>query len=280
MEEASRDNVPANPHHRHGSALAHDTAGSERGPGARRSVGRSSHTPRDGRYGDRPGRPGTLPPVPGRLTFPAALAALGVSLFTLLTWQVAADGPLVAPDRRTLRWFQGAAAAHPALTTPARFLCDLGNIEVAVPALLVALALTARLGHAAALRRWWLPPLAGLLALAAVPVVVSLVKSGVARPAPGRIHPGPDGYGFFPSGHTATATVAYGATALLLLPWLRRRAVRLLLLTGTAVLLLAVGFSLVWCGYHWPLDVLGSWCLALTPLSGVGWATGAANGPR
>ncbi|HEY5832660.1 phosphatase PAP2 family protein [Streptomyces sp.] len=269
-----------NPHHRHGSALAHDTAGSEGGPGTpRRSIGRSSHTPRGERYGDRPGRPGTLPPVPGRLPFAAALAALGALLFTLLTWQVAADGPLVAPDRRTLRWFQDAAAAYPAFTTTARTLCDLGNIQVAVPALLVALCLSARLGRVVALPRWWLPPLAGLLAMSAVPVVVSLVKSGVGRPAPGKIHSGPTGYGFFPSGHTATSTVAYGAAALLLLPWLRRRAARLLLLTGTAVVVLAVGFSLVWCDYHWPLDVLGSWCLALTLLSGVGWATGASGGP-
>jgi undecaprenyl-diphosphatase len=25
----------------------------------------------------------------------------------------------------------------------------------------------------------------------------------------------------------------------------------------------------VWCDYHWPLDVLASWCLTLTLLSGV-----------
>jgi PAP2 superfamily len=283
-ERAPGDNAPVNPHHRHGSALAHETAGSDGGPGTpRRSAGRSSQTPRDGRHGNRPGRPGTLPPVPGRPTSLPALAAcalLAALVFAALTWQVAADGPLVGPDRRLLRRFEHAASDRPGLpTTVAHYFCKLGNIEVAVPALVVVVCLTARLGYVFAVRRWWLPPAAAALAMAAVPVVVSLVKSAVGRPAPGRLHPGPAGYGFFPSGHTATSAVAYGAAVLVLLPWVRRRAVRLLLVAGTAVLLLVVGFSLVWCDYHWPLDVLGSWCLAVTLLAGVAAANRTAFGP-
>jgi undecaprenyl-diphosphatase len=41
------------------------------------------------------------------------------------------------------------------------------------------------------------------------------------------------------------------------------------LAAGTAVLALAVGAALVWCGYHWPLDVVGSWLLAVALLSPV-----------
>jgi undecaprenyl-diphosphatase len=267
-----------NPHHRYGSALAHDPAGSEAGPGTlHRSIGRSSHTPRDGRYGGRPGRPGTLPPVPGRLIFSAALGGLFLALFALLTWQVAADGPVVEPDRRLLRWFRRTALAHPGFTATAHRLAELGDFDVAVPVLLAVMCLTARLGYVGALPRWWLPPSAAALAMATVPVVVSLVKSAVGRPAPGKLLPGPAGYGFFPSGHTATSAVAYGAAALLLLPWARRRAARLVLLAGTPALLFAVGFALVWCDYHWPLDVVGSWCLAVTLLSGVAAAHGGAG---
>jgi undecaprenyl-diphosphatase len=268
-----------NPHHRHGSALAHDTAGSP-GPGnPRRSVGRSSHTPRGERYGDRPGRPGTIPPVPGRLTLFCAAAALGVALFALLTWQVSAGGALVARDGRVLHWFLRQAAAHPAFGSPAHYLCKLGNVQAAVPVLVAAIAFAAWSWRTAGAPRWWLPPLAGALAMGAVPLVVVVVKDAVHRPAPGSTVPDPSGYGWFPSGHTATSAVAFGAAALLVLPWLRHRAARLAVLAGTPVLLFGVGFALVWCDYHWPLDVLASWCLALTLLSGVAAAQLVAARP-
>ncbi|WP_225846513.1 phosphatase PAP2 family protein [Streptomyces sp. HPF1205] len=252
-----------NPHHRHGSALAHEHAGSEAGPGeSRRSVGRSFHTPRDGRFGDRPGRPGTLPPVPGRLTFLYATAAVGLVLFALLTWQVTSHGPLIRPDRRLLRAVLAAAARHGGASTPAHDLCKLGNIQVAVPVLVAAVAAAAWLGLRAGLARWWLPPLAGAVVMAVLPLVVTTVKTAVHRPPPGLTRPDPSGYGYFPSGHTATSSVAYGAALLLVLPWLGRAVLRRVLVAGTSLLIAAVGAALVWCDYHWPLDVLGSWCLA------------------
>ncbi|MZE75640.1 phosphatase PAP2 family protein [Streptomyces sp. SID5475] len=88
------------------------------------------------------------------------------------------------------------------------------------------------------------------------------------------------GEGFYPSGHTATAAVAYGAAALLLLPYLRRTAARRALTAGALLLNLAVGAGLVVRGYHWPLDVLGSWLLSvplLWALAGV--LTGRPRGP-
>jgi membrane-associated phospholipid phosphatase len=208
-----------------------------------------------------------LPGLPG----PAglfALFALGIAAFCLLTWQVASAGRLVRPDGRLLRDFQRTAAAHPGYTTTAHYLCKLGNIQAAVPVLLAALVLAAWLGRRAALPRWWAPPAAAALAMGLLPVVVTTVKSAVDRPAPGRIHPDPH-YGYFPSGHTATSAVGYGLAALVLSPFLRRTAARALLAAGTAVLLLAVGAALVWCDYHWPLDVVGSWCLTVTLLSAV-----------
>jgi membrane-associated phospholipid phosphatase len=263
-QKATDDNAPVNPHHRHSSALAHDTAGSS-GPGnPRRSVGRPSHTPRDGRHGGRPGRPGTLPPVPGRLI---SLFTLGLLLLAGLTWQVSSHGPLVGRDAAVLAWFRRTAAAHSWFTTTAHYFCKLGNIQVAVPVLLAAIVLTGRLGQRAGLPRWWLPPAAAALVIAVLPLVVTVMKDALHRPPPGRTVPDPSGYGYFPSGHTATSAVAYGAAALLLLPWVRRRAARLVLLAGTPLLLLVIGCCLVWCDYHWPLDVLASWSLTLSLLT-------------
>ena len=67
--------------------------------------------------------------------------------------------------------------------------------------------------------------------------------------------------GYFPSGHAATASVAYGLAVLALLPLVRRTAARRLLVGAAVPLNLAVGAALVWRGYHWPSDVVASWCL-------------------
>lgn len=274
----SGDTAPVYPQHRLSSALAHDTAGTV-GPGTpRRSVGRSSHTPRDERYGDRPGRPGTLPPVPGRLTFLLLLSAVGAALFALLTWQVVTDGRMVGRDWAVLGWFRRQDAAHPGVHGTAQVLSDFGNIQVAVPVLLAAVVLTGWLGRRAGLVRWWLPPLAACVAMALLPLVVDTVKDAVHRPAPGRTVPRTDGYGYFPSGHAGTSAVAYGLALLLVLPFVRRRAARIALTAGTLALQAAVGVALVWCDFHWPLDVLASWCLTVTL---VAWAAvaGLYSGP-
>ncbi|MCL2551148.1 MAG: hypothetical protein FWE75_03280, partial [Actinomycetia bacterium] len=66
----------------------------------------------------------------------------------------------------------------------------------------------------------------------------------------------------------AALTIAWGVLASATSPRVSILTAGILLL-GTPLLLLAVGCALVWCDYHWPLDVLASWCLTLTLLSGV-----------
>ncbi|OAH14738.1 phosphatase PAP2 family protein [Streptomyces jeddahensis] len=176
-------------------------------------------------------------------------------LFALLTWQVAVDGPLRRADERI-----GLAARQTRLpNTVAEFFADLGSMTVAVPILAGVAGYVAWYARRTGAPRWWLPPLAALLAMAAVPLLVVPLKLLIDRPGP----PGmPLGDGFYPSGHTATAVVAYGAATLLLLPYLRGSAyTRREVVIGCLVLNAAVGFGLVRRGYHWPLDVLGSWCL-------------------
>ncbi|MFE1845428.1 hypothetical protein ACFW8Z_18605, partial [Streptomyces sp. NPDC059515] len=87
--------------------------------------------------------------------------ALPLLLFALITWQVVADGPLVVVDERLSR----------ALVAPDRaseLLADLGNVEVAVPVLGLALAGAAWHGRARGLDRWWLPPAAAAGAMVLV----------------------------------------------------------------------------------------------------------------
>ncbi|GAA2492103.1 hypothetical protein GCM10010406_30230 [Streptomyces thermolineatus] len=247
--------MPAIPRRPHDSALAH-SAGAP-GPGdPRRSTGRASQTPRDARDGGRHSRPGTLPPVPGRRPFPSSLPAVApaallaaalLAALALITWQVVSHGALTAVDDRL-------GGGRPAPVP--QFLSDLGGL----PAAGTTAALCAAVAAWRARRRRWLPPAAAAAALAAAGAVVVPLKAWTARTGPDGLPLG-DYPGYYPSGHAATAAVAYGCAALLL-GAAARLAVRRLLAAAAAVLNGAVGTGLVACGYHWPLDVVASWCLS------------------
>lgn len=172
-------------------------------------------------------------------------------LFALITWQVAADGPLLRPDERLSR-----ALVHP--DRASELLADLGGIQVAVPVLVLVAGYAAWRGRAAGGAGWWVPSLAALAVMVLVPLIVVPLKIWTDRPGTPAV---PPATGYYPSGHTATAAVAYGAAALVLLPWLRTASARRLTLATSALLVLAVSFGLVRRGYHWPLDVVASWCL-------------------
>ncbi|GLF99038.1 phosphatase PAP2 family protein [Streptomyces yaizuensis] len=172
-------------------------------------------------------------------------------LFALVTWQVMADGPLRRLDERIGR----TAVGHgPRPLT--ELLADLGGVALALPVLALAAAYTLwRDGRA---RRYEV--LLSAAALAAVPALVVPLKALTDRPGPLT-----DATGHFPSGHTATALVAYAGAALLIAPYQGR--IRWAM-PAAGVLTLATGIGLVLRGYHWPLDVIGSvllWCGVLLP---------------
>ncbi|MFE2033582.1 phosphatase PAP2 family protein [Streptomyces scopuliridis] len=101
-------------------------------------------------------------------------------------------------------------------------------------------------------------PLMAALAMAAVPLLVVPLKIWIDRPGPLT-----DATGYYPSGHTATAMVAYGGAALLLASHARQvgRTRRNRAMPAAVLLTLATGIGLILRGYHWPLDVLGSLAL-------------------
>ncbi|MET9624289.1 phosphatase PAP2 family protein [Streptomyces sp. NPDC006464] len=233
---SASDSGTMQPQPRPGRALAHTTGASGSGT-PHRSDGRPPHTPRGARQPDPVGRPGTTPPVPGRPTFFCAIV-----LLALVTGQVLVDGPLARLDERASRSLVG--------TVPrglSELGADLGNMTVALPVLGCAMACAAWRGRRAA-------ALYAGLAMVLVPVLVIPLKEWTARPGP--LEPWAAGY--YPSGHTATAMVAYFGAAFLV----SRR-----LLPVAAVLTAATGVGLVLRGYHWPLDVLASLCLGVLILT-------------
>ncbi|MFI5684832.1 phosphatase PAP2 family protein [Streptomyces sp. NPDC051636] len=249
---------PGPPQLRPGRALAHTTGASGSGS-PHRSDGRPPQTPRGARRSDPDGRLGTTPPVPGRPTSFLLLLLLGLPalFFAFITWQVVSDGPLVRLDERL-----SSAVVHPDRTS--EVLAGLGDVQVAVPVLMAVLVYVAGRGRATGTDRWWLPPTAAALLMALVPVVVVPLKHWTARPGTPVV---PPGVGYYPSGHTATAAIAYGSATLLLLPGLRSPLARRALVAACAALVLGVSFGLVRHGWHWPLDVVASWCLCAVLLS-------------
>ncbi|KRV51024.1 hypothetical protein AQ490_02115 [Wenjunlia vitaminophila] len=200
-----------------------------------------------------------VPPLGPR--FPGwSLLALGMLvLLVLITWQVVDDGALLVLDERARDAVPHRGADEPVRPWAAELLADLGGTLVAGPVLAAAALGSAWWNRRRDAVRWWLPLVWAAVAGAAVPLLVVPMKAVVGREGPdGTLDPGQ--LGFYPSGHTATAAVCYGA-AVLLAPAGRRG-----LTWAAAALNAAVGVALVWCGYHWALDVVAAWCLSGTVL--------------
>jgi membrane-associated phospholipid phosphatase len=151
----------------------------------------------------------------------------------------------------------------------ARGITKGGLTTVTLPALIIV--------GAAAIRgqRAWRTRLGAGLLLAGVASIGVLVEHtinssiGRARP-PVADWAGSAGGAAFPSGHTTAATLFAAFSAWALTARFQSSGARVALWTAAGVYAIAVGWSRVWLGVHWPSDVLGAW------LYGLAWAALAA----
>jgi undecaprenyl-diphosphatase len=187
------------------------------------------------------------------LVIGGAIAVVLFSAFAALAAARAAESTL-AFDAMVIAVIHGTRTPW---LTPAMVLgTNLGSFTVAatVAAVLVVYLVVKRLWTAAAL----------------VVVVYgvgfywgSFAQSTIGRVRPPQIDaiiPVPNAYSF-PSGHSITAMLLYGAIAFLAFRIAERRWVRVTVAAVCVFLIVFVGFTRVYLGAHWPTDVIGAWLL-------------------
>jgi membrane-associated phospholipid phosphatase len=107
-----------------------------------------------------------------------------------------------------------------------------------------------------ALRRWW-PPLFLVAALAGESSIYFLTSSLIPRDRPHIARFGPaDPVASYPSGHVAASVCLYGGVAVLAWQCTRNRPLQIGLTALASVVILVVGFSRMYRGYHHLTDVL------------------------
>lgn len=97
-----------------------------------------------------------------------------------------------------------------------------------------------------------------------------LAKMLYGRPRPDLVSHGSFVYsGSFPSGHSMLSAATYLTLAMLIASLEPRRGTKRIVFGLAVLLTLAIGFSRVYLGVHWPSDVLGGWSL------GAAWSLAA-----
>jgi membrane-associated phospholipid phosphatase len=202
-----------------------------------------------GRYGAR------------ELLLGLAVVLVGIP-FGLLLHQVTQDGPLTRLDDRFARWLHERVANDGTAEAVLRAVSFTGK-----PIFLVVLVGVPTL--------WLLRRGATRLALFLVVVGVgggivdSAVKAAVGRPRPAFDEPIATAIGkSFPSGHSMSSLVCYGALLVVFLPLVPKRG-RPWCVVATALWVLAIGVSRLGLGVHYVSDVLGGYVL------GAAWLVGS-----
>lgn len=189
-----------------------------------------------------------------------AVVLVGIP-FGLLLHQVTRDGPLTELDESGAQWLHVRVVDNDAIEAAMHAVSFTGKpiflfFAVGIPALWLLLRGARKL----------------FLFLLVVSIggglVDTAVKVAVGRPRPTFDEPIATAFGkSFPSGHSMSSLVCYGALLLVFMPLIPRRW-RPWAIGSTALFVLAIGFSRLALGVHFVSDVLGGYVLGAAWLIG------------
>ena len=194
------------------------------------------------------------------LTIGFVISVAGLWLFGGITEDVIHHDPLTQFDVTLLNWLHAHATTAGYAVFNAISLLGSG-VAMTVLALGVGLLLAAR-------RQWIL--LGGwLAAFAGGGLLDEVLKLVIRRPRP------PYAAAFlpheswsFPSGHAMGSLIGYGMLAYVLaVLWIHRRSVRISVVLGATLLIVAIGLSRLYLGVHYFSDVVGGYAAGLLWLS-------------
>ena len=206
----------------------------------------------------------------------ALLLIIGVAGALLAFFSLAgemSEGDTLAYDRRILLALRSPAnisdplGSH-SLQEAMRDVTALGGVTVMT--LVTVVAVLAFLMHG---RRLHAALLGATVLLADVSSEV--LKHIYARPRPDLVPHGSYVYSAsFPSGHSTMSAATFLTLAMLIASLEPKSDVKVMVYILAVALMLAIGFSRVYLGVHWPSDVLAGWCL------GAAWALAAWSALR
>lgn len=172
---------------------------------------------------------------------------------------------LHALDHQLLSWVE-TCWGNPWLDKPMLDITALGGQSVLTLVVLFAFALLC------GLRRY---RTAWFLVVAAVggALLSFWLKELIERPRPILHHPLvlPHRNPSFPSGHSMASATVYLTLAMIVLPIVSEKRVRIIILAGAALVVVLVGLSRVYLGAHYLTDVLAGWTFGLCWALGCRW---------
>lgn len=216
------------------------------------------------RYGIPKGRLSRLDPTQRyslRVVLLVAAILLVAIPFATLLFQVVAEGPLTRLDGDIADRLNDAVHSRRGVVPVLRVVSWLGSPPWLVGMAVLVGAYVLRRGRVRACLFLVVTCLGGSL-------INTAVKLAVNRPRPEVDHEIATAFGkSFPSGHAMSSTVVYGALLLVLLPAVRSRRHRHMVVGVAMALVLAIGSTRLMLGVHFVSDVVGGFTLGLAWLS-------------
>lgn len=189
------------------------------------------------------------------LTIGGIFAFVFIFLFFNITDAVVGQGPLIQSDLRIINFLQIFRA--PSFDNAMFFITYLGELQIVFMELAVA-------GIILAFLKRWHYLIALIVSVVGGELFIWFIKNIIERPRPQLLNALAMETSFsFPSGHSFLAVSFYGLLGYFLFQTTKNKLFKILSIFLCAIIILAIGFSRIYLGVHWPSDVLAGYASAM-----------------